>query len=775
VKIAFLFGRLLHAGRELHFDRLWTDERGLTGSEVACVAYAQELAKRGHHVTFFCPQEGHDEFAPQPRLGLSIDAWGDEVVETDHLDHFARRAGEFDAVLSWCEPDLLRVADPKSVRLCNQQLNDFAYCRAGYDDAVDVWTSPSKTHRAYLQTLGGSDPNKWLVLPNGCYADEYGGEKVPGRCVYTSSPDRGLHLVLQEWPNIRRRVPGATLKIFYFALQRWLDAARPQANDPPNIDVRVLEHRKRARYVEMALSRLVGRGGVEVVGGVSRAKLAAELSQAEVLTYPCSTLAWTEGFSCATLEGCASGALPVISTCDALGEIYGASGAYLVSAPAHKHMAEWTNYVVQTLGGGAYIDERRERAKEFAKRHDWSVLAADLESILERELAAKRVPTVVSGPGAGGLVTLHMTLTPAACLPAKQLENQYPERDEHGGGARAGFLGLARAMASRGGYRVRAYAPVASEGLLDGVEWVPFSRYRTDGAKPDVLLSYFDFSTLVERTGMLRIASHHSCSPYPGDPYDWADLNVAPSRWAVEFLRKMAPEEKWAVLPNAIVPLPKDFVRMPVPGRVIHHAPPSRGLHLLLEVWPEIRRRVPEATLHVIGPLDEWMAGTYGQAKMATSAQGRRVTRIRAALPAAHAAGGLDILGQVPRSRLLKELSEASCFAYPCTMIKPSETFSITVLECMAASVPVVLAPADALEELWGEAVECTFPISHDSAQEKDDIASFAERVCWMIDKDPHGRDCSADIIASQLECAKQYTFENAAAVWDTLIKENLR
>ena len=56
MKIAFQFGKLLHAGRTLDFSRLWEDPRGLTGSEVACVCFAREMAKRGHSVTFFAPQ-----------------------------------------------------------------------------------------------------------------------------------------------------------------------------------------------------------------------------------------------------------------------------------------------------------------------------------------------------------------------------------------------------------------------------------------------------------------------------------------------------------------------------------------------------------------------------------------------------------------------------------------------------------------------------------------------------------------------------------------------
>lgn len=769
MKIAFLFGPLLHAKRELRWDELWTDERGLTGSEVACVALAQEMAARGHAVTFYAPQEAQGEYR------LPVASGG--VVGTARLDEFSRHAAEHGAVYAWCEPDLLRSADPRSVRLCNQQLNDFQYCQPGFDAAVDVWTSPSRTHLEFLQTrrelpaLGGTVRSKWVVLPNGCYPGEYdwAGPKEEGLCVYASSPDRGLHLVLQEWPRIRREVPGARLRIFYFALKRWLEGARKIERDHP--DPAIQEHRRRAAYVEMALAR-ASRLGIEVVGGVSRAQLARELSAARVMTYPCDTIAWSEGFSCATLEGCASGALPVIAGCDALGEIYGEFVPW-VSPPAHAHMDEWRALVLRALTDEPWRAEQAAEARKLADLHAWPKLAERLEAVVEGKRAEK--VSAPAGPGTRSAVepsgerevSLHLTLTPAAALPARVLSVEDPDADDAGGGARAGFLGLVRAMAARPGYRVRAYCPVRAPLVHAGAEWQPFDRYRADGARPDVLLSYFDFSTLTGREGMLRIASHHSCAPYPGAPYDWADLNVAPSRWAVDFLRRMAPEERWAVLPNALAPLKVE--RRPVRGQVLYHASPSRGLHLLLEVWPEVRRRVPYATLRVVGPMDEWVRGHYGQAALRTSAQGRRIARIRAALPKAMEAGGVEVLGSLTRARLLGELSAAACFSYPCSMCYPSETFSISVLECCAAGVPVLLAPQDALKDLWENYTRCVPELPPNAGPEH--MKDFLQELYLLLEDDEE----AAYVTECGKRAAEKYTFEKAAEVLDGLIRENLR
>ena len=139
-------------------------------------------------------------------------------------------------------------------------------------------------------------------------------------------------------------------------------------------------------YVEKALNVLKDYG-VEGVGSVSRQQMALEMAQAEVLAYPCDTIAYTEGFSCATLEGCASGALPIISAADALGGIY-RGVCPMVAAPARKHIARWRKLVIQALTDKPWADEWRARGREFALFHDWRGLATQFERVLQEKIQA---------------------------------------------------------------------------------------------------------------------------------------------------------------------------------------------------------------------------------------------------------------------------------------------------------------------------------------------------------------------------------------------------
>ena len=187
LKIAFVYGPFTLAGRLIDFNTLWDSPRGLTGSELSCICFAREMARMGHQVSLFVQGPNAPEFDGVP------------------LREFGNLAGEsygYDAVCAWNEPDVLRAVAPGVLRLVNQQLNDFGYCRPGFDDFVDVYTSPSQSHMEYIRSHTPS-PHKWTVLPNGCDPNQYDPAlKVPGRVVYASSPDRGLHLLMQAWPSI---------------------------------------------------------------------------------------------------------------------------------------------------------------------------------------------------------------------------------------------------------------------------------------------------------------------------------------------------------------------------------------------------------------------------------------------------------------------------------------------------------------------------------------------------------------------------------------------
>lgn len=387
MRLAFIYPPRLVGGRPLDFDNVWTAARGLTGSETNLLASAKELAALGHDVELFI-----DQSVPE--------TWDGVRLRRFDFMQFSIPMGRFDAVIVGFDVDWLReISQPGPLRVVIQQCNDFAFAKPDFRDFVDVYVLPSHAHvksqtdrsiRPELERLGGwLEAEKCEVQPNGCYPEEYDKiqvERQPGLCVSISSPDRGLHLALQEWPAIKRAIPHAELRVFYYSLDNYRSQYRG-ADLRPVTDAVWRDFAKRAQYIDMALDRLAP-FGVKAIGPVSKTELATQLKSAELLFYPCDPVQWTESFGCSVLEGCASGALPIISDVDAFGEIFGGY-CPMVKSPARKNMAEWTSLVVTRLKNKGLADMERKRARVLADKLTWRNSAKVLEEILERRLAAR--------------------------------------------------------------------------------------------------------------------------------------------------------------------------------------------------------------------------------------------------------------------------------------------------------------------------------------------------------------------------------------------------
>lgn len=392
---------LLSARGSLDLEGYRDDPRGLSGSEMSAVRLKEEYEAVGHTVALYSKGKGC-------------------------LPWEERANDEHDVAISINCPDDLRGMKAK-LKVCYVLLNDFSFCKVGFDEHVDLFVSPSLAHREQCLTndnwrkveVAPDHPNgraqwdpsakPWEVVPLGCDPERYeffdecegdrGGHrhrgcsdcdgygyvprrKVPGRVIYCSSPDRGLHWLLQEWPAIRKAVPHATLRIFYRTMP-WIRNFDAMAYYPP-----IEPQRARALYIEDALRRLQGHG-VELFDSVSRARLEQELAQAEVLAYPCDPAnEFTEGFSCSTLEGCAARACPVITDVDALGSIYrdAVPAVTRSSLMGTTWQQAWRRNVIECLTDSDRRNRINDRAEALARSMTWKNTASRLMAAIQERL-----------------------------------------------------------------------------------------------------------------------------------------------------------------------------------------------------------------------------------------------------------------------------------------------------------------------------------------------------------------------------------------------------
>ena len=107
---------------------------------------------------------------------------------------------------------------------------------------------------------------------------------------------------------------------------------------------------------------------------------------------------------------------------------------------------------------------------------------------------------------------------------------------------------------------------------------------------------------------------------------------------------------------------------------------------------------MPHATLHISGNAAKFAADAPGYIGLRQKERAEAVDR---GLKKAQEVGGVTLLGKMPRNKLNEELAEAAVFAFPCELLGPCETFSISIMECLAIGLPTVLIPQDALESIY--------------------------------------------------------------------------
>lgn len=347
-------------GRPLDVSALLADTRGLTGSEGTAVGYAVGLASRGHDVTLFT-----NVTAPQSHKGVAFrhdNEWND------------RLANDFDAAISFMNAAPLMGISSKPFRIFNMQCGDFGGQPVGWEDHVDLLCALSHKHAEVMRPTTALPAEKWRVMANGVDTEAFKpGTKIPGRCIWASSHDRGLHHVLEAWPEVRAAVPHAELHVFYDinGLERF-------AKMGPT-DVPFLQELQRRSVYEIEMMRRLKNHGVFLGGSVSRERMQAEMAQAEVLAYPSDSVRYCETFGCTVLEAMSAGCVPVLCFADSFPELWESRGCPGVAWPYDEHKDEYVAKLINAVRHPQkWAPDLRANAHDFA----WPGLVEKLERCL---------------------------------------------------------------------------------------------------------------------------------------------------------------------------------------------------------------------------------------------------------------------------------------------------------------------------------------------------------------------------------------------------------
>lgn len=339
----------------------WTpeslEEGGIGGSETATIYTARAFAKKGYRAVVFGDCEG--------REGVYE---GVEYVHHSAFDQFIRQ-NTFQFFVSSRRADVFAhpiQAERKACVVHDIWLSPDPDANL-WVDRVDKFFVLSPWHREFfLNHHRRADRTKTVVSRDGVDLERF---KTPrprerGRMVYSSSPDRGLDVLLECLPRIRKEVPETSVHVFYgFSnWEKFLRQRSAQGNARPG----------ELEWME-AIKTKLDDPGVVYRGRIGQTQLAREIQKAEIWAQPTY---FTETFCITAAENMAAGNPIVTTNLAGLNSTVGPAGVLLDGDPRSKdYQDRFVGEVVRMLTDRARWEEYSRRSLEKAQLYSWDGIA----------------------------------------------------------------------------------------------------------------------------------------------------------------------------------------------------------------------------------------------------------------------------------------------------------------------------------------------------------------------------------------------------------------
>jgi glycosyltransferase involved in cell wall biosynthesis len=167
-------------------------------------------------------------------------------------------------------------------------------------------------------------------------------------CYYSSTPFRGLSLLLQAWPDVIKAVPEARLHLF--------------------TSMKVYNAEETDDYTRM-YDLAQNLPGVEYRGSVGQAELRETALQCRALAYPCT---FPETSCIAAMEAMAAGCAVVSTSAGALIET---AWKNPLIAPGGNWLPVWTQALIKVLTNDDEYERLARQNRDVVKYYDWPIIA----------------------------------------------------------------------------------------------------------------------------------------------------------------------------------------------------------------------------------------------------------------------------------------------------------------------------------------------------------------------------------------------------------------
>lgn len=324
------------------------DSRGVGGAELSMMTLMEMFAKRGHLVKVFNDPRQTGEYGGVEYLPI----------------RFFNARGNRDVLIIYRSPNARAAPILAGLRKVWWSTDQFTIGNfTELSKKVDFCVTISPYHTNYHIKHWNIDPNKIGHIDLGVRIWEYEDgrkeiEKIPGRMIYCSVPDRGLKILHAAWPLIKRDAPDATL-VITSDYRLWGGAGA--GNTQYRLD-------------------WAGMEGVIFYGKVPRAELVKMQLEAEVLSYPCT---YEELFCISAAEAQVAGALPVTTHAGAL-RTTNEFGIRITGDPRNPaFVRDFANRCATLITSDRTFMETRRQSMIVAarRRFDWFTIAKQWEKL----------------------------------------------------------------------------------------------------------------------------------------------------------------------------------------------------------------------------------------------------------------------------------------------------------------------------------------------------------------------------------------------------------
>ncbi len=309
--------------------------------------------------------------------------------------------------------------------------------------------------------------------------------------------------------------------------------------------------------------------------------------------------------------------------------------------------------------------------------------------------------------------------------------------DKGMGGSEEAIVYLTPQLAKLG-YAVTVYGEIDEPFSKDGVTWLPWNYIdKRDEFNTLVIWRMPQFVSQF-KAKKLFVDMHDQMPKDVVKPYKDA-IYLFKSQYHKDFYPNI---ENFAVIPNGIdVSQFKDTKKKPY--SVIYPSAYYRGLETLVDLWPEVKKQVPEATLDIYYGWESWL-----KLEGENAFYNRMVEKLETAKEL-----GVTEHGRVDHKTLAKKYAESKVWAYPTEF---PEIFCITAVKANLAGCKPVITDVAALKETGGpqaSVISSDTIYSNEYAREK-----FVTKLVEAL-KSEHDA-------TEQKKWAKAYDWSNVAKLW---------